>query len=257
MLVSPRPLPMVKLDRSRWWKKLGALAGALALWASCGDEDAAPPYIDPCLPHLAVDWRPQWRPPHAPQPGACTAVQIEFEYKSCEGPDSTRFDCLQFRDDPANKVCLSCMLSGTKDLSFGAIIEGNFLWKANTPGCVALTDGDQTENGCGVRLQAATACYDAACEGCGYATPYVDCRQQAAEVVCRGYRLDTGCASQPEYAICTGYATSKDVFTGTARFFCASGVSAAASGDARALGPRPAMEGVGRSLGADKSEGGR
>jgi hypothetical protein len=239
MLVSPRPLPMVKLDRSRWWRKLGALAGALALWASCGDEDAAPPIIDPCEPHLAADWRPQWRPPHAPQPGACTAAQIDLEYKSCEGPDSTRFNCLQFRSEPANDVCFSCMFSGPKDPSYGAFTEGHFLWTANTPGCIALTDGDQTENGCGARLQAATACSDAACEGCGYPTPYIDCLQQADHGACRGYWLDTGCASQPEYAICNEYATSKDYFIGTARFFCASGVSAAASGDARAPGPGP------------------
>jgi hypothetical protein len=213
------------------------LASLLAI-AACGD-DAPPPVtgdagLDPgakCTPRLAAGWAPRWTPPRAPKPGACTEEQIQLEYAACEGPMATSAACAPWRDDPANAACLACLFSNEADPAYGAIIRLGVSWKTNTAGCIALVDGDTSMSGCAARVQAASACYDAACEGCEPFDSYVQCREQAPSTACRAYYLDGVCLLRPVYSSCTAYVTNRDYFLGAARLFC--GASAAARGDVR------------------------
>jgi hypothetical protein len=168
-----------------------------------------------------------------PRPDACSAAQIDAEYASCEGTGATKAACSKFRDDSANAVCESCLFSDGHDIRYGPIILANGLWKSNTPGCIALFDGDTTASGCAARAQAASNCYDDACIACAPIDAFIACRQRALTGICRPYYLDAVCLLRPEYASCTEYATSEEYFRSAARFFCWNGfaVKAPAQGE--------------------------
>jgi hypothetical protein len=221
---------LVWLDRAmraRSWKKLVAgKALFLAFLGACGDaETASPEPVDAaaaCSPHLPARWAPEWKPPLARRPDACSAVQIDLQYQSCESASATSDSCATFRNDASNALCLDCLFTDESAASYGPIIRSGTLWKSNTPGCIALTDGDVSASGCGAKVQASSACYDAACAGCSPVTSFVECRQQAGDGICRQYYLDAVCLLRPAYASCTEYATNEDYFRAAARFFCSS-----------------------------------
>jgi hypothetical protein len=222
-----------RFDESRagaTWHARKVLASSLLVlaMAKCGGDDAPPSVVGDggldaaarCIPRLPAGFTPQWKPPRAPTPGACSEDQIQREYAACEGPMSTASTCPAFRNDPANTACIACLFSSEADPSYGAIIRVGGSWKTNTAGCIALVDGDTTASGCGARVQAASACYDAACEGCEPFTSYVQCREQAPSTVCRPHYLDAVCVLRPLYSTCTAYAVNQDYFMASARLFC-------------------------------------
>ena len=163
---------------------------------------------------------PRWKPPRTPTPGACSDDQIQRRYAACEGPLFTAASCTAFRNDSRNASCNACLVANESDSVHGAIIYVGDSWKTNTPGCIALVDGDRSATGCGSRAQAASDCYDAACDGCQPFESYLRCRQQAIDAVCRPYYLDAVCFLRPAYSTCTSYANNEEFFVGTARFFC-------------------------------------
>jgi len=152
--------------------------------------------------------------------GACSEDQIQREYAACEGATATSAACTPFRNDPANAGCIACLFSPESDSSYGAIIRVGGSWKTNTAGCIALVDGDASASGCGARVQAASACYDAACDGCEPFDSYIQCREQALATVCRAYFLDAVCLLRPVYSTCTAYPINEDYFMAAARLFC-------------------------------------
>jgi len=173
-----------------------------------------------CTPSLPAAWVPQWRPPRALRSDACTEDQIQHEYMACESATATSSSCAQFRNDPSNATCIGCLFSAADEPSYGAIIRVDKSWRSNTAGCIALVDGDISASGCGARVQAASACNDAACSGCEPFTSYAQCRDEATHTACRQYYLDSVCLLRPEYSTCTSYATNQDYFVGAARLFC-------------------------------------
>ena len=201
--------------------------------AGCGD-DASPPAADggldaaaECTPRLPAGWAPRWKPPRAPTPDACSEDQILREYAACEGAMATTATCAPFRNDPANAACIACLFSAEADSSYGAIIRVGASWKTNTAGCIALVDGDSSASGCGARVQAASACYDAACDGCQPFDSYIQCREQALGTVCRPHYLDAVCLLRPAYSGCTAYVINEEYFKAIARLFCGATNSAA------------------------------
>jgi hypothetical protein len=196
-------------------------------FVGCSDDVSAPAVGDgdrdgaaDCAPELARGWAPGWKPPRAPTPNACSEDQIQREYAACESATATSMTCAPFRSDPANGICIACLFSPEADLSYGAIIRVGESWKTNTAGCIALVDGDNGASGCGARVQAASACYDAACAGCQPFDAYIQCREQALSTVCRSYYLDAVCLLRPVYSTCTAYVRSQDYFMAAARLFC-------------------------------------
>jgi hypothetical protein len=197
----------------------------LALVMACGE---APPVAAgdagdsgaSCSPQLSAGWMPQWKPPRAPEPGACSEDQIEREYRACEATAATGATCADFRDDPSNTGCIGCLFSAEGDATYGAIIRVGSSWKTNTAGCIALSDGDRGPTGCGARVQAASACYDDACAGCTPFAAYTECREVAMETTCRQRYLDAVCLLRPQYAPCTAYVSNEDYFFAAARLFC-------------------------------------
>ena len=219
------------------WRGLTPIALVVAVAGGCGgdDEGGGPlgPPTDPCSPHLPATWAPQWKPPIAPRPAACTPSQIDREYASCESPLSTPNTCSSFRNDASNAVCLSCLFSDEGDASYGPVIRSATVWRSNTPGCIALVDGDASAKGCGARVQASSTCYDAACSGCAPVEAYVECRRKAAETSCRPYYLDAVCVLRPEYATCTEYVSNQEYFVSAANLFCASATAPSTSREGR------------------------
>src|SRR6185503_10882259 len=196
---------------------------ALVLLVQC-DEPDAPTYQDPallCIPRLAADWAPAWRPPHAPDGTACTEETIAEAYQTCFGPRSTQEGCRKFATNADTKGCASCLFSSADTSPQGPIVLlPNRSWETNTAGCIALVDGPAKDSGCGARVQAATSCYDAACSKCEPFSAFVNCLEEARQTVCRSYYLDAVCMYRPIYAICTDWATNYEYFVAMSRFFC-------------------------------------
>jgi len=190
---------------------------------ACGDGEtsAVPGVVDPCTPHLTAGWAPRWKPPRAPDASACTDDQISTAFLSCDGPRSTAAACQSFRDNPVHEECRACLYSKETDPSYGPIIRlDNGSWKTNTAGCIALVDGDGGEDGCAAKIQAASACNDAACSQCLPFDAYAKCKEGAMGTVCRPFYLDSVCLRRPAHAICTEWPTSADFFLAAGKFFC-------------------------------------
>lgn len=210
----------------------------LLVFGACGDGDDAPPPPDPaaqCVPNFATPFTPIWHPPHAPRPGACTKAQITNEYTTCISSSGSQSGCTALRNNPTHKSCAECLNSRESDESYGAIIwrmDGS--WRTNTGGCVAILDRDMSAEGCGARVQSASACADAACDGCLPFSNFVECRQKSSAAACRVRYLDSICLLRPQFAQCTDYTTNEEYYRATAELFCGTGpVTAAREGDVR------------------------
>src|SRR6266536_581408 len=100
---------------------------------------------------------------------ACSDLQIASYADRCIGdsPGSDLDACRAIERDPANTACLKCLFSTVQDETYGPIVIGwDKRWYANVGGCMALIDGDATENGCGAKHNALQTCRNAACANC-------------------------------------------------------------------------------------------
>ena len=90
-------------------------------------------------------------------------------------------------------------------------------------GCIASLDHDVSARGCGARVQASSACADAACSACQPYEKFIECRRKAYTTVCRTHYLDSVCQFRPEYATCTDYETNEQYFRSVVNLFCGTG----------------------------------
>jgi hypothetical protein len=187
------------------------------------DQKAAPGDGGACLPELPSCWTPTWRPPKSPVQ-ACTDAQILEDLKRCHG-DTFDPNCAVFERDPANSVCLGCILSTFDEPTYGAVIVmSNNSFLSNIPGCMALLDGDSSDTGCGAKYQAYEQCTDAACASqCSTYEAYSACWDAAGTSLCTPEREDAVCRLRPSYNICRRYNTFQEYFFAMAKIFCASG----------------------------------
>jgi hypothetical protein len=160
---------------------------------------------------------------------------MEDLYARCSfnssGYDATA--CEKYKTNSGSVDCVSCMFSEEKDPAWTAIVtteDGSS--RANVGGCIALTDGDVSEDGCGARQAASVECTQAACQSCG-ADTYLDCKTAARDTVCAPYAAASACARHPRYARCTEYASYADYFLAIGEIFCNDGyhLTDAAPGD--------------------------
>lgn len=203
--------------------------------AGGGDE----PDAVACAPALADSWTPTWRPPNAPISGACTEDQLHAYYASCSDPTtSSTTACDAVKRNPAYQTCLSCMFSSQDELTYGALVRRpNGSWYLNSPGCMALVDGDMTAGGCGAKYQAFKECADAACfDVCPTFDTFTACWNQTTANVCQSYFDGSVCREQARYAICLDYPTNLDEFIALGRMFCVAGLDAGTAVDAADTG---------------------
>jgi hypothetical protein len=110
------------------------------------------------------NFSPAWRPPHA-KSSACTAAQIDGFYDHCLAATASTLTCAYFvsrTESDAN--CSACILSKSTDPEWGPLVDfGDYRIELNSGGCLALADGDLTENGCGAKLSARDRCTFEAC----------------------------------------------------------------------------------------------
>jgi hypothetical protein len=208
--------------------QLAALLATLACFLSgCSDGDGSPPPsgpVDQCVPQVVPTWTPTWHPPREPRPGSCTKAQIDASFTACHSGSGSEGACSVFRANPDNKACNDCWFTNETEAAYGPIIWGaNGDWRTNTAGCIAVLDRDKSPQGCGARVQAASACADDACDGCEPFDKFVACREKANSTVCQTAYFDSICLLRPEYAMCTDYANDEQHFRALVDFFCATG----------------------------------
>jgi hypothetical protein len=206
--------------------RLAASSVALPLiFGACGD-DATPedPPVDPCEPHFTAPWTPKWHPPREPRPGSCTKAQIDSNFIACHSTSGSQTACASFRSNPAHKACNDCLFSDENEAAYGPIIwSADNSWRTNTAGCIAIVDRDLSAEGCGARVQAASACADDACDGCEPFDKFLRCREKANSTVCQTTYFDSICLLRPEHAMCTDYQSNEEYYRGAVDFFCATG----------------------------------
>jgi len=161
-----------------------------------------------------------------PTPGACTDLQIASYADRCIGdsPGSDLDACRAIERDPANTACLKCLFSTVQDETYGPIVIGwDKRWYANVGGCMALIDGDATENGCGAKHNALQTCRNAACANCTTDSAFDACWRQAGSTVCKSYDDDAVCDTSPEYGPCTDSMSFGEYFNWLGELFCSTG----------------------------------
>ena len=212
--------------------RLAASSALTLVLGACGGGDDAPPpsdEVDQCVPHLAKEWTPTWHPPRAPQPGACTQAQVDANFMACHSASGSETACSAFRT--ANRTCNDCLFTDEKEGTYGPIIwlaDGS--WRLNTGACIAVVDRDMSPQGCGARVQAASACPDDACDGCEPFDKFLECWEKASSTVCRTRHFDSICELRPEYTVCADYETNEDRHHALANFFCVKGPVATRAG---------------------------
>jgi hypothetical protein len=128
--------------------------------------------------------------------------------------------------------------------SSGALILlANGSASSNISGCMAIVDGDTSENGCAVRYQAYEECLRAACLGCQSFESFRSCETAAGREACFPFWQAAGCSAKPIYNVCRSYSTFDEYFFAMAQVFCVSGPDAGTT-DAGAIGPDGAEAGV-------------
>jgi hypothetical protein len=120
------------------------------------------------------------------------------------------------------------MLSSGSASSFGAVITfPNVVSYANTPGCIALIDGDESPTGCAAAVQSLMFCRVASCAAVcpkgtdlGVFDAYSACEQQADATLCATQAQAAMCEDAPQYAGCI-FVDFESYFRGTGAIFCA------------------------------------
>ena len=176
-----------------------------------------------CSPQLADGWMPPaWLPPKMPVSGACTLQQVDGEYAACVDPAATDTTCAAFQVQ-ANSACVSCILNAGPGASRAPILlDSNNRWSANVSGCVALIDGDLSDQGCGAKTKASEDCAIDSCAGCWNATLEASnaCEDAAFDsVACVPFRLAAACGNPTKYARCY-QSVAEDRFKFYAQQFC-------------------------------------
>ena len=183
------------------------------------------PRIPACQPQALGDWQPQWVPPTAATPDACSDAQIDGSFRACASTKRSDAACDAFNNDPENLACVRCLLSDVRAPSYGPVIVRPRSALVNTPGCIAHLDGDSSGAGCAAKKQAALACEYAACSGpCGaeWSLPFYRCIGEADRTVCRTYVEAASCSQRAEYARCA-FPTYGLFYSGIAKLWCGTG----------------------------------
>ena len=219
--------------------RLFALLGVCWGGWGCDDSESSAPDaaadVPPdgyCAPASVAGFRPTWKPPRS-LPRACTATQIDTEYKQCVGATSYNAACSAFHRDLANATCRSCLVSTEDETSYGPlIILRNRLDRVNVPGCLALVDGDRGDHGCGAAAQALDECTLLACTSqCLTLDGFRKCTIEARDTVCQSF-VDTSPCSEPSiYAACIEPTTFDELFHSVSNVFCGSALAPAGGSD--------------------------
>lgn len=202
----------------------------------CGDSEStaadAAADVPPdgyCAPASIAGFQPKWKPPR-PLPRACTATQIDTEFKHCES--ATTFNagsCYAFHRDLANATCRSCLISTEDEASYGPlIILRNRLELVNVAGCLALLDGDRGDHSCGAAAQALDECTSLACMGqCLTFDAFRKCTTEARDTVCKSFVDTSPCGDRSIYAACIDPMTFDGLFHSVSDVFCGSALAPA------------------------------
>lgn len=223
---------------------------------SCGGNDAAPDATDAtygstyqdvlpieastqvvCAPVLPDAWTP---PPFVPpftDNQSCTHQQVGDFDQACFATNGSSSACSSFLFATENATCAKCLYSQYGDSPRGAVyLLPDNLYRTNFAGCIALVDGDFSENGCGAQVQALIDCEDAACstDVCPINTSSSaaendsikqldSCERQADRNICLSAYNAALCSRTSKYDRCAFGSDFEASVVGIGDFMCASG----------------------------------
>lgn len=179
--------------------------------ASVGKDSGKPVPVDSgnddggstCAPGDVSGFKATWKAPSGIHQKVCTPEQIALLADcvwSHPGRDDTA--CTNFFKAAANKACLGCAYTPTSGKTLGAVVSNGTSVQVNYAGCIAVTTGDTTANGCGAKVQAAQLCQDEACvENCPVPSDdtgaafnaFLACQEKAAAEGCKSYSDEAAC----------------------------------------------------------------
>jgi hypothetical protein len=183
---------------------------------------------DTCHPEPLADWKPTWAPPTLPMPGACTQQQVERQFAVCASSRNDTTACNLFNNAPENVGCVGCMLSAPFAERHGPIVVGTSRGGSlvNTPGCIALVDGDSSATSCGAKKQAYVDCELAACSkvcpGSYRNSRFYRCADEASRSICGQFLEAAKCAESPRYSRCA-YPSFGQFYLGIGKLWCTTG----------------------------------
>ena len=226
-----------------------------AALTSCGGEDSAANATDAtygsafqdvvaieastavtCAPVLPDAWMPPPFVPPVVNNQSCTHQQVSDFDQACFSATGSGSACSSFLLAAANATCAKCLYSQYGDTPRGAVyVVPDELYRTNYAGCVALVDGDFSENGCGAKVQALVECEDTACSAdvCpidtsssatenASITELSACEKQATRNICLSEYNAASC-TRTGYAQCNFGSDFEAEVVGIANFMCASG----------------------------------
>ncbi|MGH7286069.1 MAG: hypothetical protein ACRELY_31495 [Polyangiaceae bacterium] len=195
-----------------------------------GSVETSTPVV--CAPVLPDAWTPPAFVPPVIDNTACTHQQVSDYGDKCFGSAG---GCDSFTLNAANAMCMSCLQTEVGVAPRGAVfLLEDGLYRYNYPGCVAIVDGDFSDNGCAAKQQAISDCQDTACsDTCPIdnSTSQTESDSIAALDACENQSIKSVCASAftaarcdfGKYAQCSIGNTFEDEVVGVANFMCASG----------------------------------
>jgi len=142
------------------------------------------------------------RPPHAPNPTACTKAQLD-DYVQCQANKNTD-KCVEFKAGQSGAACSACIESLTTDPTWGVLVFGNQTASFNIEGCVDLALGQVPLEcfsdaspppacSCGQQLHASYECQEQAnAQYCN------TCLDQDSSTSCNTLVLAQVCATQDD-----------------------------------------------------------
>jgi hypothetical protein len=219
------PLPAVEA---------GADAGDAALDVKPDRPDVVVPPVDggSCAPGPVTGFVSSWTPP-TPAQDACSGAQIDQFAADCLDPNTaTTQKCQAFENMYAK--CSTCLITGENAASYGVAIQSsNGVLTLNVGGCLALTTGDASVNGCGAKYEAVRQCDGFSCDtNCPLPDgdnaafqAYLKCLQGAEGTVCKSV-ASARCADPdggPAAACKLGGGSFTANFKALAPIFCSSG----------------------------------
>jgi hypothetical protein len=180
-----------------------------------------------CAPALPAGYSHTWVPPRN-MPSACTAAQVQAYWDTCLGTSASTAQCNAFFS--ANAACVACLDSQSTNATYGTLIDlPNGTSIANVGGCLALIDGDTSNDGCGAKFQAAQFCKIDACESscpvdssnAASFTAFSNCEADAGATVCETENAASACEAAAQYARCQ-FTTYENYVVGIGNIMCAS-----------------------------------